>query len=105
MNKIALVNCYMGTLSNYFQLFSDSAVHNPDIDFYIFNDKTEKINVSHNVKIIPLSLGEFNKLASSKLELSIGVTHNHGYKLNDFKPAYGVIFEYYLRGYDFWGLL
>ncbi|WP_068816599.1 DUF6625 family protein [Phormidesmis priestleyi] len=103
MNKIALVNCYMGTLPNYFQLFLDSAVRNPDIDFYIFNDETEKINVSHNVKIIPLSLGEFNKLASSKLELSIGVTHNHGYKLCDLKPAYGVIFEDYLRGYDFWG--
>ena len=103
MNKIALVICYMGTFPNYFQLFLDSAVRNPDVDFYIFNDKTEKINVSHNVKIIPLSLDEFNKLASSKLEIPIRVTPSQSFKICDIRPAFGVIFEDYLRSYDFWG--
>ena len=37
MNRIALVNCYMGALPNCFQLFLNSATQNLDIDFYIFN--------------------------------------------------------------------
>lgn len=103
MNKIALINCYMGTFPNYFQFFLDSAARNPDVDFFIFNNQLEKIDTSHNVKFIPLSLDEFNDLASAKLDLPIEITHRYGYKLCDLKPAYGVVFEDYLRGYDFWG--
>jgi len=101
MNRIALVTCYIGSLPDYFQYFLDSAILNPDIDFYIFNSHCSKPETSSNVKIIPLTLEEFNNLASQKLELSINLTD--GYKLCDLKPAYGVIFEDYLKCYDFWG--
>jgi hypothetical protein len=40
-------------------------------------------------------------LASRKLDLDIKLTY--GYKLCDLKPAYGLIFEEYLKHYDFWG--
>ena len=103
MNKIALITCYMGTFPNYFQLFLDSAAKNLDIDFYIFNNGSQSIRTSSNVKIIPMSLEELNHLASSKLDLQINITSNYGYKLCDLKPAYGVIFEDYLTHYDFWG--
>ncbi|MCY7279023.1 MAG: hypothetical protein LH702_36125, partial [Phormidesmis sp. CAN_BIN44] len=49
----------------------------------------------------PLTLEQFNELASQKLELPIRV--NWGYKIAEFKPAFGVIFEDYLKDYDFWG--
>lgn len=101
MNRIALVTCYIGSLPDYFRYFLDSAILNPDIDFYIFNSHCVKSETSGNVKIIPLALKEFNNLASQKLELNINLTD--GYKLCDFKPAYGVIFEDYLKLYDFWG--
>ena len=101
MNRIALVTCYIGSLPDYFQYFLDSALLNPDIDFYIFNSHCSKSETSSNVKVIPLTLEEFNNLASQKLELNINLTD--GYKLCDLKPAYGVVFEDYLKCYDFWG--
>ena len=103
MNKIALVSCYMGVFPNYFQLFLDSAAKNLDVDFYIFNNGSQSIKTSSNVKIISMSLEELNRIASSKLDLPINITPSYGYKLCDLKPAYGVIFEDYLTRYDFWG--
>ena len=93
----------MGTFPNYFQLFLDSAAKNLDVDFYIFNNGSHRFRTSSNVKIVSISLEEFNHLASSKLGLPINITHDYGYKLCDLKPAYGVIFEDYLTHYDFWG--
>jgi hypothetical protein len=101
MNRIALITCYMGPLPSYFRYFLDSAKLNPDIDFYIFNSHASAPDTSSNVKIIPLTLEQFNALASEKLELPINI--KDAYKLCDFKPAYGVIFEDYLKSYEFWG--
>ena len=44
---------------------------------------------------------DFNSLASRKTNLRIEATS--AYKLCDFRPAFGVIFEDYLEKYDFWG--
>jgi len=101
MNRIALIVCYMGSFPHYFRYFSDSATLNSDIDFYIFSDQVSKIEESGNIKIVPLTLEQFNSLSSLKLGLNMSVAH--GYKLCDLHPAYGVIFEDYLKSYDFWG--
>jgi hypothetical protein len=103
VNRLALINCYMGKFPHYFQLFLDSAARNPEVDFYIFNDSFAEIKTPSNVKIIYLSLSEFNQLASTKLSLLINIPHDFGYKMNDLKPAYGVIFEDYIKDYEFWG--
>jgi hypothetical protein len=39
--------------------------------------------------------------ASEKLDFAAAI--KHGYKLNDFKPAYAYIFSDLVAGYDFWG--
>lgn len=103
MNRIALVNCYIGTLPDYFQYFYETALLNPEIDFYIFNNTFSQPNNASNVNMIPITLEDFNLLASSKLQVNIDIKQDFGYKLNDFKPAYGVIFEEYLKDYEFWG--
>jgi hypothetical protein len=48
-----------------------------------------------------LSFLTLGYLASQKLGLEINLFD--GYKLCDFKPTYGVVFEDYLNHYDFWG--
>lgn len=101
MNRIALLVYYVGTFPKYFPYFVGSAILNTDVDFYIFSDQVSQAKVLDNVKIIPLTLHEFNDLASSKLGIKIQIAH--GYKLCDLKPSYGVIFEDYLKSYDFWG--
>ena len=36
-------------------------------------------------------------------KLKIKVDFSKPYKFCDFRPAYGVIFEDYIKGYDYWG--
>jgi hypothetical protein len=102
MKKIALVNCFIGPFPWFFKFFLKSCETNPMIDFFIFTDNILDYEVPTNVKIIPFSLGTFNSLATQKLGFTIDVTK--GYKLCDFKPAYGLLFSDYLHEYDFWGM-
>lgn len=102
MTRIALINCYFGkSWPEYFKHFLFSCKYNPDVDFFLFTNLEAPFHVP-NVHFIKISsLTEFSKLAGEKLNLSINILD--GYKLCDFKPAYGLIFQDYLQGYDFWG--
>lgn len=98
--KIAIIVCWMGKLPEYFKMWEYSCSKNPDYDFLIFTDHPKKSDFK-NVTFIDFSLNNFNKIASEKLKMDIEV--KRPYKLCDFRPAYGLIFEDYLKDYNFWG--
>lgn len=102
MSKLLFITVYIGKWPWYFPYFLHSCKHNSSIEFYIFSDnKSSPYPTPENVKIIPYSIGEFKNNASQKLGYEVAV--NHGYKICDFKPAFGFLFEEYIAGYDFWG--
>ena len=100
MNKFAVVVAYFGKLKPSFALWYESARRNADVDFFVFTDDSEPQNSAHNVKWINFSLKEFNELAVKNLGIPFKITHP--YKLCDFKPMYGAIYEDYLKGYEYW---
>lgn len=91
---------YVGKLPNYFPLFMASCFKNTSIDFVVCNDTFTSSSKDRNVSLVKLSLADFNSLASQQLNFTINVTH--GWKINELKPAFGVIFYERLQGYDFW---
>ncbi|MEQ1554498.1 MAG: DUF6625 family protein [Ferruginibacter sp.] len=99
-NKIAVIICYYGSFPWYFPYFLHSCKFNESIDFFIFSDITHKFQVPPNVKIIHKSIEEIKELASKKLGFQVNL--DFPYKLCDFKPAYGLIFEDYIKLYDYW---
>jgi hypothetical protein len=100
--RIALIACYSGKLPWYFEYFTHSCAYNPTVDFYIItDDHTHTNSLPVNIKVIYKTLHEISLLATEKL--GFGVNIKHGYKLCDFKPAYGFIFSDILKAYDFWG--
>jgi len=99
--QIVFLIVYMGNYPWYFPYFLHSCRYNPDIDFLIFTDNNAKLELPENVKIIPYSLEQFKAEASKALGFDVAI--ESGYKLCDFKPAYGFIFQDYIRDYDFWG--
>lgn len=106
MKKICFVIPYFGIqFPKYFQYFLKTACYNTDVDFLIFTNIVDSGIDSflflENINSIEFNIEEFNELASAKLKMSIDI--RKPYKLCDFKPAYGVIFEEYLKDYDFWG--
>jgi hypothetical protein len=103
MSRIALMIFYAGSLPDYFRYFLESFARNQDanVDLFLFNDQFSEPETIGNLKKIPLTFEQFNQLASQKLQIPVNT--DWGYKLCEFKPAFGVIFEDYLKDYDFWG--
>lgn len=102
INSIALIVCYYGELPWYFNYFVHTCKYNPTIDFFIVTDDDTYLRpMPPNVKLVYKSLNDLILLINGKLQLKTDITS--GYKLCDFKPAYGNIFSEILNGYDFWG--
>jgi len=100
--NIVLFVCYYGKLPWYFDYFVHSCKYNQSIDFYIITDDLNyAAPLPNNVKLVYKTLNELSLIASEKFGFKINITN--GYKLCDFKPAYGFIFSDLLTGYDFWG--
>lgn len=101
-NRIVFIIPYMGEFPWYFPYFLHSCKSNPSIDFIILTDnKIELPNIPLNVKFKNYSLNNFALDASKSLGFDVAL--EHGYKLCDFKPAYGHVFSDLVNEYDFWG--
>ncbi len=100
MNRIVLINCYFGSFPSFFECFLKSCEMNTEIDYLIFSDNTRE-DLPSNVKIINTTFDELKKQIQSKFDFDI--TLNAPYKLCDYRPAFGYIFDKYIKGYEFWG--
>ena len=102
MKKIIYICPYFGKLpKEQMQLWLQSCSYNIDVNWLIFtNDKTE-FNYPPNVKVNYIEFEELAKFIQSKFDFKISL--NNPYKLCDFKPTYGYIFDKYIKDYDFWG--
>ena len=100
MKKIVIISVYLGKMPNNYRLFLKSIEKNPTIDFKIFTDQKMKSSLV-NLEYKELDLEKLNKLVKEKL--GGGFNINGPYKCCDYKPVYGVIFEDYIKKYDFWG--
>lgn len=102
MKKLAIVICYLGKLPWYFDYFLHSCKYNATVHFYIISDdKSYRKSIPDNVFIMYRTMEDINAIATEKLGFEINI--QSGYKLCDFKPAYGLLFSDILKEYDFWG--
>lgn len=101
MKKIVFICPYFGAFPNYFNLTLKSIEYNKTIDWLIITDIKEKYDYPDNVKVINMSFTELRKKVQSCFDFKIYL--GKSYKLCDYKCAYGLIFEEYIKNYDFWG--
>ena len=101
MNKCAFVLPYFGKFKNYFPLFLKSFKFNNDFDLIIFTDNKYNYDYPQNVYVHYMEFNELKNLIYSKIPFDIRISTP--YKLCDYKVAYGLIFEEYLKPYKFWG--
>lgn len=100
MKKIALIIPYIGRVRNDFGFWLKSVENNPTIDFQIFTDSKIE-NSPSNVKVFNFSFEELKNLIQKNFDFPVVISKP--YKFCDFRPAYGEIFQDYLKEYDFWG--
>lgn len=100
-SRCMLILPYFGKFNNYFPLFLRSCGANPSFDFLIITDDATPYDYPTNVHVVRMTFAEFKAKAAQKLGFEPCLPSP--YKLCDFKPAYGLLFEEYLDGYDYWG--
>lgn len=101
--NIALIVTYFGELPFWFPAFQLSCSYNYNIQWIFFSDAQPPLNLPRNITFINFSINDFCQLASKKLCINIQLSEEFLYKICDFKPAFGIIYEDYLHSYDFWG--
>ena len=99
--KIMIFSVYFGKLPNYFELWIKSCEKNTNIQFRVITDDRRGYLLPSNVSIEYMTFESFRDKVQKCFDFEISL--NVPYKLCDFKPAYGYIFEEYLKGYDYWG--
>lgn len=100
MYRICIISAYFGRFPNYFKLWLNSCERNSTLDFLLVTDQHID-DLPSNVILKAISFEELKVLIDNKIGITKGLVSP--YKLCDFKPLYGAIFEDFLIGYDFWG--
>ena len=102
MKKVILILPYFGKLPDMFPLFFETVKKNSKIQFLLITDSKEKILESaQNVTLIQEELAGFKSRMEYRLKQK--VTLKKPYKLCDYKPLYGYVFEDEIKAFDYWG--
>lgn len=101
MKKAALVIPYFGKFPNYFELFLKSMGCNPDVHLHLFTDDRRELACPGNVFVHYTTFEETVERFRQKIDAAVCIPRPH--KLCDFKPTYGLVYEEYLKDYDYWG--
>lgn len=92
---------YFGKLPAMFDLWSQSCGYNSQFLFVVFTNDTYAGTLPENVRIKQMSFREMQSLVQSKFNFPISL--ESPYKLCDYKPAFGYIFQDYLEKCSYWG--
>lgn len=100
-NKIAIIVVYFGEWPTWISYFIHSLSKNPLIDFIIFSNTSPLSNKYTNIAFHKQTLIGLCSLIHRKLGIKTKL--QNPYKLCDFKPTFGILFEDFLSSYDYWG--
>jgi Leucine rich repeat len=99
--KICFVIAYFGKWPIWFPAFLHSCKKNPTINWAFFTDCGSPPHHSSNVVFYNKTLAQMRELIERKLGTE--ATLEDAYKVPDYKPAFGMLFDDYLNDFDFWG--
>lgn len=102
MKKIIFICPYFGKLPvNQMKLWLKSCEYNQNLKWLIITDDTTQFKLPKNVEVMNLEIAQLKSKIQKKFDFDISL--ENGYKLCDYKPIYGYIFEDLISGYDYWG--
>lgn len=101
MAKACIVVVWFGKLPEYYRFWELSCGCNAGVvDFLLVTDQ-EHTPAVPNVRVHSCTMDQLRQRMERKLGLEVSLTSP--YKMCDFKPAYGQIFEELLTDYEYWG--
>jgi hypothetical protein len=100
MKKIIIIIPYFGKFPVHYVFWRQSALNNPDIQFLLITD-IDYVRSEKNIEVVKMSFEEQKSLIQSNFDFPISL--HSPYKLCDYRGAYGIIFQSWIRDVDFWG--
>lgn len=101
MKKCLMILPYFGKFPDYFPLFLRSCGANQDFQWLLLTDNRNGYEYPPNVLVHYISFAKLKEEIQQKFDFPIML--DQPYKLCDYRPAYGYLFEDVLEGYDWWG--
>ena len=101
MKKCVFIIPYFGKFPNYFELFLKSCKYNCSFNWLFITDCEYNGIIPENVSFIRIEFNELKEKIQEKFDFDICLPTP--YKLCDYKPAYGYIFEDFIKEYQYWG--
>jgi Family of unknown function (DUF6625) len=98
--SIRLIVPYFGERPSYMPLVVKSMAHNPDIHWLVITDEPVR-DAPPNVSVRLCGFADLVARIQTHFDFPISLATP--YKLCDFRPAFGEVFQDDLAGYDFWG--
>jgi Family of unknown function (DUF6625) len=95
-----LIVPHFGTRPPYLPLVLKSMAHNPDVRWLLITDRPV-VGAPPNVAVHVCEFRDLVTRIQGCFDFPIAL--ERPYKLCDFRPAYGEIFQREIAGYDFWG--
>lgn len=102
MKKCCFISVYFGDIPLFFKPFLDSCRWNESFNWLIVHDKEIPYEIPSNVNEITININEFRQLIFNKVGFEVPPIKP--YKICDYRPAFGLIFEDYLKDFAFWGI-
>lgn len=99
--RICVIIPYLGKWPVYFDLFLKSIANHPTLHFYFYTDIKAHRPAYTNVRYIDTSVKKLSELFSHKVGFNCNISS--AYKLCEFKPAYGHLFEDDIEAFTHWG--
>lgn len=90
-----------GALPSWYRLFLRTCEWNPTIRWLVVTDQSLPWVLSENVRVVPMMLEALAAQATARTGYSFPA--RSGYRVGDWRPAFGEIFSDLLQGSDFWG--
>lgn len=100
MKTIALVVPYFGKIPAFYWVWRITALQNETIDFLVFTDD-DTIHSEGNIHVYQMSWTEMQNKIRAVFDFPVCI--EQPYKLCEYKPSFGIIFDEQLKNYDFWG--
>jgi Leucine rich repeat len=101
VKKICFVVAYFGKWPIWFPAFLHSCKENPTINWIFFTDCGSPTHHPPNVVFYRTTLPQMRELIKQKIGKEAIL--ESAYKVCDYKPAFGIVFDDYLNDFDFWG--
>lgn len=103
MDRILFIVPYYGKWPVFFREWAYTAgyLEKQNIDFLLVTDLEVEFELASNIHIEKMSFEELKKKIQACFDFKISL--ESPYKLCDYRPSYGLIFQDEIEGYSFWG--